>query len=661
MTTPPHLRTPALLLLSVSCLALGTVGSFSASLLQLDPLAPGTSTLYGISGDGSMLVGASTTTNGVQGPTIWGWGMLPPETPTGLAAPTDAGYATAVTPNGDAIVFNVTDFGGEAGVRRSSSTYGLLNPSGGTVGEQLGYDISNDGNRVVGRNELLAVYWDWNGATYDDASVLATLPGGSSSVAFAIDGLGTIIVGTSNDGAGVQQATYWSGAGFASVTSLDPGGIYGTSGAFAISDDGSTIVGYLSAGGVDTATIWNGAGYGNTTLIGPAGATSSQAKAVNADGTIVGGTYEMSPAPGASRAFLYSGGQFGDLETLLTNAGVDLTGYTLNSLAGLSDDGHYMAVNDTLGQAGYLVFYDGVIGGLTTTSAQLASADRVVAQRQAMAMQPDLYAGILIGDLQPSDGTSEVGAFGLYGSLVGGARATAAIDPNWSLSGGLSIGAGDYGALGYQGTMAAAALRYDADPLAAGVNLFGQVGGDLGALSPLTFRRDYANGAGTATGIGVTDGYIASAFARLGIRGNLGETDQASLAGELSQRWLSTAAYAEAQTASNPFPASFSAATDSATVAKLAATWTHQFTPQIDMTLLGALGMTIAGQSNLAMTATGIGTVSPAYGGARWAEAGLRLGWQASETSRLDLYATGMAGDRVGVAGHVGAGLSLAF
>lgn len=655
----PRPRLPALLMGGTALLVLCTAGTHAASLLEVIPQAPGSSVLFGISGDGTMVFGQSTTSGGVLGPTVWGVGA-PSDTPFAVSAPTLEGYVTAITPSANAIVVNWTGFD-EAFVRRGAASFGLNNPAGGTVGVQLGLGISDDGSRVVGRDEFLAVYWDWNGAGYDDAIVLPLLTGGTSSRANAINGAGTIIVGNSNDAGGTQQASYWSGAGFSTITSLDPGGLYATSAANAISDDGSTIVGYVDNAGIDTATIWNGAGYGTTTLIGPVGATSSYANAVSADGSIVGGTYEMSPGPGASRAFLYTNGQFGDLETLLTSANVDLSGLTLNTLVGLSDDGHYIAVNDVITQAGYLVFYDGIIGGVTSASAQTESADRVMAQRQAASIQPDLYAGILVGDLQPTDGTSDVGALGLYGSAVGGARGTTILDAHWSLSGGVSIGAGDYGALGYQGVMAAAALRYDADPFAEGFNVFGQAGGDFGVLSPLTFRRDYANGAGTATGVGVTDGYVGSVFARLGVRGDLSEDDQLSLSAEIGQHWLATAAYAETQSATNPFPAAFGAATDTATVGKVAAAWTHQWSPALDMTLRVAFGTTLASQSNLAMTTTGFGTVQPAATGTTWAEAGLRLGWRTSETTRLDLYATGMSGERVGLTGHVGAGFSLAF
>ncbi len=147
----------------------------------------------------------------------------------------------------------------------------------------------------------------------------------------------------------------------------------------------------------------------------------------------------------------------------------------------------------------------------------------------------------------------------------------------------------------------------------------------------------------------------------LGLDAQLSADDRVTLAAEIGQHWLTTSVYGEVQSATNPFPGSFSAATDTATTVEAAAGWTHQVAETVDLSLRGAVGMSLAGSSSLVATAAGVDDVAVAPASGLYAEAGLRLGWQATDSTRLDLYATGTAGEHVGTAGHIGGGLSVGF
>jgi hypothetical protein len=310
---------------------------------------------------------------------------------------------------------------------------------------------------------------------------------------------------------------------------------------------------------------------------------------------------------------------------------------------------------------GYLVYFDGTIAGLTTQAAQQASIDDLQKSRQSIAIQQDAYIGLMTGDLDRSRPGYELGAFGLYGSAAGGLKGRAGWGDSLVLTAGVAGGTGDYDALSYKGLMGAAALRYDFLPMANGWRAFGQVGGAFGQLNDLTFARDYANGAGTATGIGHSSGQIAALYARIGLTGDLSPATQVQLAAELGERWLRVDGYSETFSASNPFPATVAAGTDRQTVGKIAASWSQAIGDRTDFTLRGAVGTTLEGSSGLSATVSGFGTMTAKLDTAVWAEAGLRLGYRATDRVTVDAYATGIAGKSVGTAGHVGAGVRVSF
>lgn len=635
---------------------LSSVSAMAASLTPLNPVIGGTTQVNAISGAGDVLGGSSDNASGVSAPVVWGWGSDPATQGSWVINSTAEGYVTAVS--NDGLGYTDYSFSGASGAIFGGVGYALLDPTG-NLGNTIASGISDMGI-VVGQFDGIGAYWTLAGGSSANAVLMPTIDGNTTG-AEAVTPDGLRAVGWSQDTNGIARAVTWYGTGFQDLQILDPTSVYGASAGLAISDDASTIVGYVTNSGAETAAIWNGSAYGTINLVGPPGSSTSRAMAVNADGSIVGGTFELQSSAGTYHAFLQSGSALGvDLNDLLTDAGVDMTGIVLADVTGLSDSGFYMSANDTMAGQGYIVFFDGEIGGVTSGAAQVASLSGVADQRAALTTQPGAYQAVLLGDLNAQNGGTELSAFGLYGSAAGGIKGTTTVG-NLTVNAGVMLGTGDYGTVAYDGGLAAASLRYDLGTGDTGLNPFVEAGGSFGRLQNLTFRRSYANGASTTTGIGTTDGFIASTFARLGVEADLTADDEITLMAEIGQHWLSTSAYSEAQSATNPFPGQFAAATDTSTSAEAAASWTHRFDDTADFTLRAAVGTTFAASSDLVASTAGAGTQAVAPVGGLYAEAGLRLGWMVSDSTRLDLYASGTTGERIGTAGHVGAGLSVGF
>lgn len=612
------------------------------------------STVYAISGDGSVLTGAADCAVPSPGACAAAW-TVSPLAGAFVSSPTVESVATAVSADGSAIAYNTDG----AAVARGGAGWGLVDVGGVATGTSV-FGLSENGNVAVGRDTGgIAAYWTWNGSGYDNAVLLPLLGSGSFSAAAGISGDAGWIAGWANDGSG-SRAVYWSGSPGSYLNPVVLDSIYASSTATAISTNSETIVGFVSDASGETAAFWrtDGAGYGATQTI-TLPSSYSRALAVSGDGLVIGGSYDDGTI--TSRAFLYSvtSGTAGDLNTLLATAGLDMGGVKLTSVTGLSYDGTYIAANSS--ENGYRIFYNGSIAGLSDTASQQASFADVMRSRQAIALQQDAFMGLMTGDLDRQASGAELGAFGLYGSAMGGVRGRAGWGDRLVLTAGLSGGTGDYDALSYKGLMGAAALRYDIANLAPGWRAFAQIGGSFGQLGDLSFTRAYANGAGTATGRGDTSGHVAALYGRLGLTGDLSARTQVQLAAELGERWLSVGGYAETLSAANPFPATVAGGTDRQTVGKVQATWTQALDERLDVTLMAAAGTTFGGASGLSASVAGFGTMTAALETATWVEGGARIGYRATDRVAVDAYATGMTGRKTGTAGHVGGGVRVAF
>lgn len=293
-------------------------------------------------------------------------------------------FATAVTPDG-AVVVGMATTPSEDGRAFRWSEFGGLEDLGvlapGNPPASIAYAVSADGNVVVGVSHRFgrptAFRWDANAGL----TSLGTL-GGLYSQSLAVNADGSIIVGTSYTSTQQQHAFRWiQGLG---MTSLSPTG-YGASAATAIDRCSGVVFGFAQPpeGGGSVAGRWDVNGVWQTLVAVPNGSASAVAascggevvlgaiqmpgvsgqraflqatagevrhvllpqstqiepRAISGDGHVAGGGMYVLGDPKA-RAWVWTEPRGGmDLKTALEVSGIDLTGWMIESIAGISADG----------------------------------------------------------------------------------------------------------------------------------------------------------------------------------------------------------------------------------------------------------------------------------------------------------------------------------
>ena len=295
-----------------------------------------------ISRDGSVVVGTSLNESGDFEAYRWsadtgvmtGLGTLP-----GVSSPRSRAYG--VSPDGRVVVGeSKTSVGGVIQTRAFRSVDGgrvqLFGPNNADGAPGSAYDASAAGH-VVGRasssrapNNAEAYRWTEAGGT----ELLGILPGGNVSSAYGISDDGAVVVGYS-DTAGGNEAFRWTAAGgMVGLGDLAGGSV--SSFARATDSAGDAVVGWSRSDLGQEVFLWT-ADAGMTGLGMLPGRNTAFATSV-ADGgrVVVGG---MGPNPTSDVAFHWTPtGGLRRLDDVLTEAGLDLTGWELTS-AQVSADG----------------------------------------------------------------------------------------------------------------------------------------------------------------------------------------------------------------------------------------------------------------------------------------------------------------------------------
>lgn len=320
----PAIFSAALLLL------VGAATAHAQSFMGLGflPGFAGDSTSDAISADGTTVVGTcvSATNSANREPFRW-------TQATGMVALPKGTFSQAfgVSANGSVIAGAI---GKAARWTQSSGWVALGNLSGGATISAQG--ISGDGSVLVGLGTSTpgTQAFRWTQAT--GTVGLGDLPGGSFySIAQAVSGDGTTIVGYSDSGGTGSEAFRWTqttgmvGLGYMSSPSYETGP---SSAAFAVSADGSVIVG--QADSVDGAHAFR---WTQSTGMVDLGGGPGLALATSADGSIVGGE-------GQAGAFVWDathGMRY--LSSILTtdyHLSDQLDGWSLRRVTGMSADGN---------------------------------------------------------------------------------------------------------------------------------------------------------------------------------------------------------------------------------------------------------------------------------------------------------------------------------
>ncbi len=295
-----HLST-ALLLAAAATLAQ------AQSITNLGTLPGGNySNAWGISADGSVVVGFSDSTNGGRAFRWTSAGM----TDLGTLPGGNSSEARGVSADGSFVVGTSTSASGGRAFRWTSAGMTDLGTlPGGNYSYAWG--ISADGSVVVGYSNSAngGRAFRWTSAGMTD---LGTLPGGNHSVAYGVSADGSVVVGYSNN-PNEGRAFRWTSAGMTDLGTL-PGGNH--SEARGVSADGSVVVGYSNSANGGRAFRWTSAGM--TDLGTLPGGNHSVAYGVSADGSVVVG-YSNNPNEG--RAFLYAHRVMLDVQDWLGSVG----------------------------------------------------------------------------------------------------------------------------------------------------------------------------------------------------------------------------------------------------------------------------------------------------------------------------------------------------
>jgi probable HAF family extracellular repeat protein len=284
---------------------------------------------YGVSSDGSVVVGTSYSENGpeafrwTQESKMVGLGDLEPGRFTSAALQVAASGSVAV---GSSIIDD--EWGYEA-FRWSAATgmTGLGDLAGGVFYSSAS-DVSADGSVIVGdsRSATSTEAFRWTSAT--GMVALGILPGSIESHAQAVSDDGAMVVGYTE-----RSAFYWTATG--GLTNLGNG--YR---AYGVAPDGTVIVGILPQASGHQLVKWNAAHQADTLgMLPDKGNYTAQLYKTSKNGDIIVGYYLDNNARGKGFIWTQTHGLL-DLQYAIESVyGLDLNGWTLVAATDISDDG----------------------------------------------------------------------------------------------------------------------------------------------------------------------------------------------------------------------------------------------------------------------------------------------------------------------------------
>jgi probable HAF family extracellular repeat protein len=609
--------------------AIGAPAAQADDFLGLGFLAGGNSSqATGISADGTVVVGNSTV-GGVNRGYVWINGTM---TDLGSFIPGGATVVNAVAPNGTLEVGSSLTASGYSHAFVTIPGLFDLGTLGGNASEA--YSVSDNGI-VVGRAQTAA--GDYHAFRHDGITMhdLGTL-GGLTSIAYGVSADGTIVVGTSDNGT-TQDAFLWTGGVMTDLGSLAPGA---GSSATAISADGHVVVGSSGTGTPGEFHAFRLVVGGTMTDLGTLGGTISYATAVSANGSVVVGTSTTATATAEAFRWTTSSGMK-SIPGLLTAAGVNITGWTLDTASGVSADGSVVVGSGTdpngNGQAWLARFSPDGTGLITPgVVAQSFSGQAAIGENDTRVIDGTLETFTQVATKDSSGQGKNGSPYSVFGYTTGDSDPAAAGLVGLKVALPDSIVAGVAVAANYVKTD----LVYDGSSKMHG----GSIGGfiarvpDTGlqwlvGVDGLTLKgnidRGYLSGSGQAYSTGSTTANGWGANARIGwsfdkILANTRLTPFASY----SYSTIHVDGYTET---TGVFPATFNAFNDTMQIARFGADLRYAFGP--DKWVWGTLNEAhrFGGSKSDDITGTLIGlftvTAAPAPVAQDWAEAtaGLHL------------------------------------
>lgn len=350
------LNRPHRLLACVACLS-ALVGRTDAAVIE----STGVFEPAGISADGSVVVGGYY-------PSAFRWTQAGGATNLGYLSSNHDSYAYGVSGDGTtAVGVSYVNASNYAAFRwtQSGGMVSLGQLSGGSDSTAKG--AAYDGSVVVGfgvngTNHDEAFRWTQSGGMVG----IGALAGKTQSSASDVSADGSVVVGYSTSGVhnvvgGDYQAFRWTQSGGMTGLGFLSGGT--VSSATAVSADGTVIVGFGDSSGGYQSFRWTETG--GMVGLGNLPNASGNAVAVSGDGSVIVGDYDAyDPDTDTDYNGVFIWDQLHgmrDLRQVLVNdygMGAALAGWSLDEVAGISDDGLSITGFDFNTQQGWVVHLD---------------------------------------------------------------------------------------------------------------------------------------------------------------------------------------------------------------------------------------------------------------------------------------------------------------
>ncbi|WP_439601636.1 hypothetical protein [Devosia sp.] len=335
------------------------------------------------------------------------------------------------------------------------------------------------------------------------------------------------------------------------------------------------------------------------------------------------------------------------------------TGYVGSNAAGniVSDISLNLQSPNPPSQAG-LDSVDYVELGRTTLASVESSIGDIATGRTGIVTHLNATSELLVGGGQPVERPDNVALLGAVGSHTVGATGHLNMGDGFTVDGGVALFGQSVGESSADGLLFSGRAKY-LQPDTGGIRLFGGAGINAAPGMSLGSTRQYDDGsADGATVKSSTSGSLVGLYLEGGALYAPDPSNEIAFTGTLLQSWLSVDGYSETFGTDNLFPATFGDSTNSFTTVKADAAWTSAVTPDIDLTVHGAIGHTFANDAVTADVAF-VGPVSVGGQSELFAEYGARLGWTFGPSTTLGVFAQGSSGAVSGT--HVQAGTTLSM
>lgn len=267
---------------------------------------------------------------------------------------------------------------------------------------------------------------------------------------------------------------------------------------------------------------------------------------------------------------------------------------------------------------------------------------------------------LLTGGNQPYERPDSIGLVGAVGSGTFGLTGHAGLGDGFSLDAGGAWVSHNVDGTGVSGGMVAANLRYSAPGYDA-FRPYAQIGVTAAPGLQMSFTRSYddnsEDGAGATSS---TSGSLYGVEIEGGVMFAPDPDNEIVFSASLGRSWLGVNAFGETMNADNLFAASMHDQTLGFSTIKAGAAWTTNLSPDVDLTLHGAIGRTLAPDSADAKVMF-VGDVTVSGSDETFAEYGARLGWAVTDTITADAFLLGSSGELSGTHMQVGSALHIRF